>query len=80
MDKTQENRLIVARKALEDIYFNGNLHKYKLTPNEAHNAVVTFNRICKGETAETFQEGVKNFFVERNFTVKQCGISWKISL
>lgn len=80
MSTQERNKLIRAKSALEDCFYNGNLNKHKLTQAEANAAYSILVEIRTGSSMETIMEGVKNFFERYKFTVKEKGIGWTISL
>lgn len=80
MSRAEQNKLIRAKAALEDCFYNGNLNKHKLTQAEANAAYSILVEIRTGSTMETIMEGVKNFFQRYNFSIKEKGIGWTISL
>lgn len=78
--KQRENCLKV-KTALEDIYDNGNLNSYKLTPYEAYAIANNYNELVNtGSPVETITEKVMSFFKSYGFTTKENGIGWIISL
>lgn len=80
MSRQEQNKLIRAKAALEDCFYNGNLSKHKLTQAEANIAFSLMIMLRTGETVDTIIEGVKNFFERYGFTTKAKGIGWSISL
>lgn len=67
------------KKVLEDIFYNGNLKRYKITPYEATEAAEDYNSIVENNQVETISEGVKNLFEKYGFTAVQHGIGWRIT-
>ena len=81
MTAQQKKNCINARTALEDIYSNGNLKRYKVTPYEANQIAELYNSlVTTGKVVTTIAEGVMNFFKSYGFNTKVNGIGWEISL
>lgn len=80
MTAKQHENCLKVKAALEDIYDNGNLNRYKLTPYEAYAIANHYNALVSGNTEQTIVEKVKNFFTSYGFTTKETGIGWTISL
>lgn len=69
-----------AKVALEDIFYNGNLKRYKMTPSEAHEAWDAMVGILNDGETRTISERVKDFYVKYGFSVHEEGIGWVIKL
>lgn len=81
MTAKQRENCIKVKTALEDIYDNGNLNRYRLKPYEAYAIANHYNKIVNtGKSVSTIVEGVMNFFKSYGFTTKETGIGWTISL
>jgi hypothetical protein len=73
------NKIDKARTALEDIFYNGKLQRYRLTIEEANEVWNSLANILKCGFATTISTNVKNFFEKRNFRVTSDEIGWIIT-
>lgn len=73
------NKIDKARTALEDIFYNGKLQRYRLTIEEANEAWNSLANILKYGSATTISTNVKKFFEKRNFCVTSDEIGWIIT-
>lgn len=73
-------KITKAKIALEDIFHNGNLRKYGMTPTEAHMAWDVLVGILTNGISTTISETVRNFYDKYEFIIKEQDIGWEISV
>ena len=74
MTAQQKKNCINARTALEDIYSNGNLKRYKVTPYEANQIAELYNSlVTTGKVVTTKEDLVKKIDQWENIVSVSCG-------